>query len=55
MDPDDGFVEGSEIKFGEVTARYYFADNDLRLWSVHVLDIISLAPRTSSSSPTPGR
>ncbi|HSA77276.1 MAG TPA: DUF4105 domain-containing protein, partial [Nitrospirota bacterium] len=45
LDPDEGYVEGSEIKFGDVTGRYFFADNSMKLQSLHLIDIVSLAPR----------
>ncbi len=45
LDPDEGYMEGSEIKFGEMSGRYYFPGESLKLQSLHIIDIVSFAPR----------
>jgi hypothetical protein len=44
MDDDDGFTEGSQITFFQMTGRYYDDEARLRLQSFRAIDIISLAP-----------
>lgn len=45
MDPDEGYVEGAQINFFDVRGRYYPDDGSLKLQSLRLLDILSLAPR----------
>ena len=45
MDPDAGYVEGAQINFFDLRARYYPEDDSLRFQSLRLLDILSLAPR----------
>lgn len=45
IDPADGFSEGSQINFFDITGRYYFKEDKLRLQSLYLLDIVSLSPR----------
>jgi hypothetical protein len=43
-DPSDGFLEGSEIEFLDVSARYYVPQKSLRLESADVISITSITP-----------
>jgi Domain of unknown function (DUF4105) len=45
FDPDDGYVEGAQINFMDVSGRYYFTDNAFKLQRLRFIDIVSLAPR----------
>ncbi len=44
-DPDNGYIEGAQIKLGEATLRYYTAADQLQLQSFRLVDIVSLSPR----------
>jgi Domain of unknown function (DUF4105) len=43
-DLDDGYVRGAQINFMDLSLRYYFEDEALRLHRLHLIDILSLAP-----------
>jgi hypothetical protein len=43
-DLDEGYVRGAQINFMELSFRYYFDDEKLRLHRWRVVDILSLAP-----------
>jgi hypothetical protein len=43
-DLDEGYVRGAQINFMELSLRYYFDEQKLRLHRLHVVDILSLAP-----------
>ena len=43
-DPDEGYVRGAQINFMELSFRYYFDDDKLRLHRWRIVDIVSLAP-----------
>jgi hypothetical protein len=45
LDADEGFTRGAQINFLSLRGRYYLNDNSLRLQSLKVVDIVSLAPR----------
>lgn len=45
LDPDHGYLRGAQIKFFDTTVRQYFSPDKLRLEKLHILDILSLAPR----------
>jgi hypothetical protein len=45
MDPDEGYVDGAQINFFDLRGRYYARDGSLKLQSLRLLDILSLAPR----------
>lgn len=51
MDPDDGYVEGAQINFFDLRGRYYFKQESLKLHSLRLLDIVSLAPRDEFFKP----
>jgi uncharacterized protein DUF4105 len=44
LDNDKGYVEGSQIVFADIAARYYFEDNKFKLQSLDLIDIVSLYP-----------
>ena len=50
-DLDEGYVRGAQINFMDLSLRYYFADDALRLHRLHVIDILSLAPWNSVFKP----
>jgi hypothetical protein len=52
LDPDEGYIEGAEIRFGDVSGRYYFKEDRLRLQKLHFIDIVSLSPRDKIFQPT---
>jgi hypothetical protein len=45
LDNGKGYKEGAQIIFGETALRYYSQENKLKLESLDVIDIVSLAPR----------
>jgi hypothetical protein len=45
LDPDDGYIEGAQINFMDVSGRYYFTDNAFKLQRLRFIDIVSLSPR----------
>jgi hypothetical protein len=45
LDPQPGYVRGAQIEFFDTRARYYSADDSVRLESVYPLRIVSLSPR----------
>jgi hypothetical protein len=51
MDPAEGYVEGAQINFFDLRARYYPGDKSVKLQSWRLLDILSLAPRDRFFSP----
>lgn len=51
LDPEDGYLEGSKVAFGEVAARYYHADGELTLESLDIIDIVSISPREGFLKP----
>ena len=50
MDPERGYVEGSQIVFGETAVRYY-AGGPVRLEHFNFIDIVSIAPRDDFFTP----
>jgi hypothetical protein len=51
LDPDDGYIEGSQINFMDVQVRYYFPEDALILQRLRFIDIISLSPRDAFFKP----
>jgi hypothetical protein len=45
LDADEGFTKGAQINFLHLKGRYYPGDDALRLESLKLVDIVSLAPR----------
>ncbi|MHB8845401.1 MAG: Lnb N-terminal periplasmic domain-containing protein [Nitrospirota bacterium] len=43
-DLDEGYVRGAQINFMDLSFRYYFDEDKLRLHRWHVIDIVSLSP-----------
>jgi uncharacterized protein DUF4105 len=52
LDPDEGYIEGAEIRFFDLSGRYYFKENRVRLQKLHFIDIVSLSPRDNIFQPT---
>ena len=44
LDPDDGYIKGSQIQFCNVVLRYYYYDKKLKLKNLDFVDIFSLSP-----------
>lgn len=51
MDPDPGYVPGSQIKFLDIKVRHYIDDGSLKLQGINVIDIVSLSDRTKFYKP----
>ena len=45
LDPDQGYLRGAQIKFFDTALRYKIPSENLELKTLHILDILSLAPR----------
>ncbi len=45
IDPDQGYLEGSQILFSDIALRYYEKPDTLRLHKLTFIDIVSIAPR----------
>jgi hypothetical protein len=50
-DLDEGYVKGAQINFMDLSFRYYFDEDKLRLHRWHVIDIVSLSPWNSIFKP----
>lgn len=50
-DPDQGYLPGAQIKFLDTAVRYVPRDEQLTLKSLHLLDILSIAPRDRFFKP----
>jgi hypothetical protein len=51
LDPDEGFTEGAQIDFFDISGRYYFEENSLKLQRLRFIDIVSLSPRNAFFKP----
>lgn len=51
LDPDDGFIKGSQIEFFDMTLRHYPADDRVELESIDLVNILSLTPRDKFFKP----
>jgi len=51
LDPDVGYTEGAQIDFISISGRYYPEEGRVQLQSLHLVDIISLAPRDRFFQP----
>jgi hypothetical protein len=51
LDPDRGYLRGAQIKFLDTALDYRIPAAQLRLRSLHLVDILSLAPRDVFFSP----
>ena len=51
LDPDDGYTTGAQINFFSASGRYSFKEESLRLWQLHLIDIVSFSPRDSFFKP----
>lgn len=51
LDPDQGFLQGAQIKFLDTSLRYGAGLDEVYLKSMHILDIFSISPRDRFFSP----
>lgn len=51
LDPDAGYSEGAQINFFDLRGRYFVQENTMRVQSIHIIDIVSLAPRNDFFQP----
>jgi hypothetical protein len=45
LDPDEGYTEGAQINFFDISGRYYYKEDSLKLQRFRFIDIVSLSPR----------
>jgi len=45
LDPDEGYIEGAQLEFGNLLFRYYDPSHRLQLAKLDIINIVSLAPR----------
>ncbi len=51
LDPGPGYIDGAQIDFLSARLRYYGEQNQLRLQTLNLLDIVSLAPMDTLVNP----
>jgi uncharacterized protein DUF4105 len=51
LDPDQGYLQGAQIKFLDTSVRYEAGSELFYLKSLHVIDIISISPRDKFFKP----
>jgi len=51
LDPDQGYLRGAQIKFFDTVVRYFTESETLQLKSLHIVDILSIAPRDKFFRP----
>ena len=51
LDPDEGFTEGAQINFFDISGRYYFKEDRAQLQRLRLIDIVSLSPRDAFFKP----
>ncbi|HET6365002.1 MAG TPA: DUF4105 domain-containing protein, partial [Nitrospirota bacterium] len=51
LDPDEGYTEGAQINFFDISGRYYFKEDSLKLQRLRFIDIVSLSPRDAFFKP----
>jgi hypothetical protein len=51
LDSDKGFVEGYQINFFDVSARYYYNYKKMQLAKLNFIDILSISPRDEFLKP----
>jgi len=51
LDPDEGYTEGAQINFFDISGRYYFKEDSLKLQRLRLIDIVSLSPRDAFFKP----
>lgn len=51
LDPDQGYLRGSQIEFLDTALRYDIPSEKVELKRLHIVDILSITPRTMFSSP----
>lgn len=50
-DPSAGYTRGSQIKFMDIKLRHYISADSLKLQSINIIDIVSLADRSKFYKP----
>lgn len=51
LDPQEGYGRGAEIEFVDVVLRRYQGDDDVRIQSVDIIDIVSMSARDELLKP----
>jgi hypothetical protein len=51
LDPDEGYTKGAQINFFDMSGRYYFKEDSLKLQRFRLIDIVSLSPRDAFFKP----
>jgi hypothetical protein len=51
LDPDEGFTDGAQINFFDISGRYYFKEDAVQLQRFRFIDIVSLSPRDAFFKP----
>jgi hypothetical protein len=51
LDPAEGYTEGAQINFFDISGRYYFKEDSLQLQRFRFIDIVSLSPRDAFFKP----
>jgi hypothetical protein len=51
LDPDEGFTDGAQINFFDISGRYYFKEDRVQLQRFRLIDIVSLSPRDAFFKP----
>ena len=51
MDPDEGYINGAQIKFCDTAVRIFPGDGQTQLQKLHFIDILSLTPRDLMFKP----
>jgi hypothetical protein len=51
LDPDRGYLRGAQIKFLDTSLDYRIVPEELRVRSLHLVDILSLTPRDTFFKP----
>jgi Domain of unknown function (DUF4105) len=45
LDNDKGFLKGAQIILGGTSVRYFTGSEELKLWNMDLIDIVSISPR----------
>ncbi len=51
LDPDDGYIEGSQIVFTDINLRYYPHNKRFQLERFDIIDVVSISPSTEFFKP----
>lgn len=44
LDPDEGYIQGSQIQFCNIKLRYYNCENRIKLQKIDFIDVLSISP-----------